>query len=216
VVPSFTVMTGDKDDPRFDEYYRRGGPLRMFCAFFLSDWPSYMGLGFETRDVHFEPAPNEHYTKLFVFRETAGSKATSGPYIWGRNGALFATIIRIRLFLEQRWEAVREKPTRWVLPPDPTLENRFFAWTHAVERPQLLFVANADTEARAPRFTLPRLSGVGSDATLTCEFSTEQRVPAIDRCLRCNGLWYRVSELAAGEARVYRVVDNAGGSAPGV
>ncbi|MCC6412959.1 MAG: hypothetical protein IT270_14940, partial [Saprospiraceae bacterium] len=62
--PNFTVMTADKDDPRFDNFYLEGNEVRHFVALFLNDMPSYMGLGFECRDPHPEPAPNEHYTKL--------------------------------------------------------------------------------------------------------------------------------------------------------
>ena len=45
VAPSFTVITGDKDDPRFDAFYREGSVLRLFMALFLTDMPSYMALG---------------------------------------------------------------------------------------------------------------------------------------------------------------------------
>lgn len=42
VVPNFTIMTADKDDPRFDEFYLAGNEVRFFCALFLTDLPSYM------------------------------------------------------------------------------------------------------------------------------------------------------------------------------
>jgi hypothetical protein len=32
--PNFTIMTADKDDPRFDEFYLKGNELRLFLAFF--------------------------------------------------------------------------------------------------------------------------------------------------------------------------------------
>jgi len=89
--PSFTVMTADKDDPRFDEFYVAGNEARMFTALFLTDMPSYVGLGFEIRDVHLEPVENERYTKLFVFKEVGESnrypsKARFGErFVWGEN-----------------------------------------------------------------------------------------------------------------------------------
>ena len=81
--PSITVMTADKDDPRFDAFYRDGNVLRLFLAFFLTDMPSYMGLGFETRDRHDQPAPNEHYTKLFVFQERPRPEGHARPVCVG-------------------------------------------------------------------------------------------------------------------------------------
>lgn len=101
VTPSFTVMTGDKDDPRFDGFYLAGSELRTFLSLFLVNMPSYTALGFELRDIHTEPAPNEYYTKLYVFQEREGPKATRGPYRFGRNGHLFHNITRIRLFAEE-------------------------------------------------------------------------------------------------------------------
>ena len=100
--PAFTVMTADKDDPRFDGFYLRGNLLRLFCALLLTDMPSYQGLGFETRDRHDLPAPNEHYTKLYVFQETSGPKATSGPYRWGRNAVLYSAWTRLREFVDAK------------------------------------------------------------------------------------------------------------------
>lgn len=49
-------------------FYLNGNELRHFVALFLTDMPSYMGLGFECRDVHPKPVANEFYTKLFVFQ----------------------------------------------------------------------------------------------------------------------------------------------------
>ncbi len=89
--PAFTVMTADKDDPRFDLFYRAGNEVRLFTALLLPDMPSYTGLGFEIRDVHWEPVENERYTKLFVFHEEGDSniypsKARfSDDFIWGTN-----------------------------------------------------------------------------------------------------------------------------------
>ncbi|MDZ7935597.1 MAG: hypothetical protein U5M51_11700 [Emticicia sp.] len=68
--PNFTVMTADKDDPRFDEFYRTANYLRLFTSLFLTDMPSYVGLGFETRNMHLERGKNEEYTKAIRFCNT--------------------------------------------------------------------------------------------------------------------------------------------------
>ena len=180
VAPCFTVMTADKDDPRFDSFYVAGGPLRLFVALFLPEMPSYMGLGFETRDAHLAPAPNEHYTKLFVFQEREGPKATHGPYRWGRNGELYHLVSRLRLVAEQIGPGLREGQTRWLRPPDPTLVSRVLAWR--VDR--LLFLANLDLER--PSSDLP-LSGGTLELVLSTGPGALERV------------------LAPGECRIYRL-----------
>ena len=201
--PCFTIMTADKDDPRFDEFYLRGNEARLFCGLFLGEMPSYMGLGFEMRDSHLEPAPNEHYTKLYVFHETSGPKATHGPYVWGKNGPLFSTLTRVRLLAEQIGAELQGRPTRWLLPPDPTLNNPLWAWTQRGEDPRYLFVVNVDSQRAARRLTIPSLGG-GQDWTeLRCVFSTAR--PDVEDTLQHNGYHYLVPRLEPGEARAYEL-----------
>jgi hypothetical protein len=207
VAPTFAVITGDKDDPRFDAFYRRGNALRMFMALFLTDMPSYMALGFETRDIHFQPAANEHYTKLYVFQETSGPKATAGPYRWGRNGAQFRALTRLRLYAEAIWPQIANRSIRWLIPPDATAESKHMAWTQGGgDRPAFVFLANSDTYQAVPNFTLPRMHGLAEGTKLAFEFSTGGQVLASDRMLSDTGYGYKVAELKPGEGRVYRAV----------
>lgn len=204
--PSFTVITGDKDDPRFDEYYLKGNAVRLFMAFFLTDMPSYTALGFETRDVHYQPAPNEHYTKLYVFQESSGPKATSGPYVWGRNGLQFHAVTRLRLYVDQMFHQIKGRPSQWLIPPDPSGENRHIAWTQKDGKADYVFVANTDTERGLYNFNVPRIPNLDGDELLEVDFSTTDPIPERDRRLTFQGKGYRVTNLAAGEGRVYRVV----------
>ncbi|MCP9235525.1 hypothetical protein [Lewinella sp. JB7] len=98
VTPAFTVITGDKDDPRFDHFHHHGEVARFFTGFFLGRLPLYFALGFEQRDRHFTPAPNEKYTKLYVFQERSGPKATNGRWRWGTNFTLFHQLQEVHLF----------------------------------------------------------------------------------------------------------------------
>jgi hypothetical protein len=206
VAPTFAVITGDKDDPRFDEFYRRGSALRLFMALFLTDMPSYMALGFETRDIHFQPADNEHYTKLYVFQETSGPKATSGPFRWGRNGAQFQTLTRIRLYAEAIWPQIAGRRIQWLIAPDATAASKHMAWTHwDGSRPAYVFLANSDTDRGVCSFNLPRIRGLAEGAKLAFEFSTGRHLRNSDRMLSDMGYGYKVSELKPGEGRVYRV-----------
>ncbi len=200
--PNFTVITADKDDPRFDLFYRTGNEARFLMALGITDMPTYTGLGFETRDVHLTPAPNEHYTKLFVFHETKGPKATYGPYQWGRNGALFATLTRLKLYMEGILPVIRGQPTRWLIPPDATGEHKVIAWTQAGDNPSYLFIINTDPSRDALHVGLPAFSTI---PTLQEDFSTADSVPTSDHQLLFNGKHYHLHHLAAGEGRVYRI-----------
>ncbi len=202
--PSFTLMTGDKDDPRFDEFYRHGSDVRLFIALFLTDMPSYMGAGFETRDIHYAPAPNEHYTKLFVFHENDGPKATHGPYLWGKNGVLFSRLTRLRTYAERIWTTIRGAKCRWLIPPDANGENPIIAWTPQTT-PQYLFVVNTSPDRTIGRMGIPLIPHAAQTIDLLLEFSTLDAPNAEDARIASNGKHYQLSSLLPGEGRVYRV-----------
>jgi hypothetical protein len=206
--PSFTVITGDKDDPRFDRFYLSGNALRLFIATFLTDMPSYVALGFETRDIHHQPAPNEHYTKLYVFQEKAGPKATAGPYRWGRNGALFHSVTRLRLYAEGIFAQIRGRSSRWLIPPDATGENKHIVWTQGDGRADYVFVANTDAEHPIQNLNIPHTADMAREVRLVAEFSTAGSIPESDRFLGLHGKGYKVMHLSPSEGRVYRCATN--------
>jgi hypothetical protein len=210
--PAYTLMTADKDDPRFDAFYRAGNEARLFTALLLTDMPSYVGLGFEIRDVSHEPAPNEHYTKLFVFEEQGDSnihpsKARfSDTYVWGSNQALFERLTAIRVFAEDLLaELGSVARTRWLLPPDATGLRGLVAWTQeagslpAGVRPHLC-VVNYDLDASSGDTGIP---GLPADATLIPVFSTLGPDALGATPVRYNGYFHRLEDIAAGEGRVY-------------
>ena len=130
--PNFTVMTADKDDPRFDEFYRTGNLFRYFTALFLTDMPSYVGLGFEVRNRHETRGANEEYTKLYVFDisdDGQPDKVTHGLFVWGQNADQFAAIGRMRAFAEGIWPEIVGKETRWLVTPN-TAGCDYIAWAH--------------------------------------------------------------------------------------
>ncbi|WP_428659420.1 hypothetical protein [Runella sp.] len=148
--PSFTIITADKDDPRFDEFYRTGNIVRYFVGLFLTDMPSYYSLGFEVRNLHFERAKNEEYTKLYVFQihdDAETDKVTHGPFEWGENMEQFQQLTQLRLFAESIWEEIADREIRWLLPPD-TNGRTLIAWTQATN-PTYFFVANLSHEFEA-------------------------------------------------------------------
>ncbi len=145
--PNFTVMTADKDDPRFDEFYRTGNLFRYFTALFLTDMPSYVGLGFEVRNLHEQRGANEEYTKLYVFRiedDQQPDKVTHGPFEWGQNADQFLAILRMRQFAEGIWPAIAGKQTTWIIPPGGT--KKYIVWTQTeqadTDAPNYVFAAS--------------------------------------------------------------------------
>jgi hypothetical protein len=213
--PAFCIGTADKDDPRFDEFYRAGNEVRLFTALFLPDMPSYTGVGFEIRDVHWEPAENERYTKLFVFKEEGDSnihpsKARFGDeFVWGENDALFETVTHLREYAELILSAIAGTTTRWLIPPDATTLRGTAAWTQQAGGPvpeadRYVFVVNYDLDQGSGYFGIP---GIEPDCELHEEFSTLGPVEERDRVLVSNGFFHRIENLAPGEGRVYRVAE---------
>lgn len=209
--PSYTVMTADKDDPRFDHFYVAGNEARLFTALLLPDMPSYMGLGFEIRDVHLQPVENERYTKLFVFREDGDSnvypsKARFGDvYVWGRNQELFDRLTELRLFAESVQADIAGTTTRWLLPPDATTRRGTAAWTQDEGTRQAgtsayVCVVNYDLEHDAGYFGLP---GLAPDVILTPVFTTLGEGHLDPTPVTHNGFFHRIETLAPGEGRVY-------------
>jgi hypothetical protein len=199
VVPNFTIMTGDKDDPRFDLFYRHGNAARLFIGLFLPALPSYQGLGFEQRDIHHEPAPNEHYTKLYVFHLDEGPKATSGPYQWGKNGELFDQLSRIRALSEQIYPTIEGTGTQWLKAPDPSGKDLLIAWTQQ-DRPTHLFIVNlAEEQVVKPRtVTIPE----GTKQALGI-FSSQ--TPSFHENALANAGEIILMNLQAGECRCYEL-----------
>ena len=227
VAPNFTLMTADKDDPRFDSFYLKGNEARFFVGLFLMDMPSYMSLGFECRDPHPVAAPNEHYTKLYVFYLSEGPKSREGDYVWGKNMALFETITRMKMYSDgivgRQW-AVGDRQlavgslqeleskdvvgngdgnTIWLLAPDPHGLHKVIAWMRA-DVADLLFVVNLDCENDAFGVEIP--SAFGADLRMTLDFSTKDKVLDDGALKIVKEGYYQLPVIEAGEGRVYRVI----------
>lgn len=200
-VPNMTIMTADKDDPRFDKFYISGNEARLFMAFFLTDMPSYMGLGFETRDQHLMPAPNEYYTKLYVFQITRGPKATRGPYIWGRNGQLFQNLTRIRQLAQKLLPEINGKKVKWLLPPDATGNKKVIAWT-LENYEKYIFIINLDLNEDTVGVKVPMVM-TNEQQLANFTFSTYSSEIYFDKVLMHNGKSFHLDYLRKGEARVY-------------
>lgn len=202
--PSLTMMTADKDDPRFDQFYLQGNAARFFLGLFVTDMPSYMGLGFTCRDRHIFPAPNEHYTKLYVFEIKEGPKATNGPYQWGVNSQLFAQLNRIKVFADRIMADIKGKVTSWLLQPDPTAGSKVIAWTQAHD-PSLIFVCNLDSETSRTNIKVPYPSKILADSAVSLIFSTIEQHSFLGQQLLHHVPWLQIPRLEAGECQCYSI-----------
>lgn len=203
--PSLTVMTADKDDPRFDAFYASGSLARVFIALLVPNLPSYMGLGFELRDVHHLPAAAEDYTKHYVFEATTGVAATTGPYRFGRNVALFASIERIRGLADGLRDLLARATSVWVRPPDATGGDRTLAWViDAGDDHRHLCVVNLDDAGPTGTFGVPRHPVADPPPAWQRIFSTAEADGPETTTIRSNGHQWIVDPLKPGECRVYR------------
>ncbi len=199
VAPAFTMMTADKDDPRFDEFYLRGNEARLFIGLFLTEMPSYMGLGFELRDPHPMPFPNEFYTKLYVFQLNKGKNATSSPYQWGKNQVLFERLDRIRCYSEEIFNQIQHIDNQWLILPNASKKHKVIAWSIA----NFLFVVNLDTinDAENIKITPPQYKG--NFGALKLQFSTFEETENDYKTIELINNHNIIPQLKAGEGRVY-------------
>lgn len=211
VAPAFCVGTADKDDPRFDDLYLTGLEARFFTAMFLTDMPSYAGLGYEIRDTHREPVENERYTKLFVFKEEGDSnlfpsKARfSDEFAWGENDVLFDCLSKMRALADELLPEIEDATTRWLIPPDATGGRATAVWTHNVEPfGRHVFMVNYDTASPSGYFGVP---GLDSRFRLQPIYSSAGEVDPTGEAVLSNGFFHRIETLEPGEARIYRVID---------
>jgi hypothetical protein len=144
--PSITTITADKDDPRFDSFYKNGNIIRYFLSLFITDMTSYYSLGFETRNLHEARGKNEEYTKLYVFQirdENEPDKYTKGSFIWGKNETQFNELLRIRKVAEDLFSEIEGKECKWL--HIPKMQAKIAIWTHK-KIAKYLFVANLTHE----------------------------------------------------------------------
>ncbi|MBC6993726.1 hypothetical protein QWY85_13870 [Neolewinella lacunae] len=176
VTPAWTVITGDKDDPRFDLFHHHGERARFFTGLFLGWLPLYYSLGFEQRDRHFTRARNEVYSKLYVFQEKRGDKAVSGPFEWGDNLDLFLDLSDLHRFAAATLPDLGPSAV-WGAAAGATevATSKVLAWQRPSASGQgtYLFVVSFDP-APLPTFSLPLPSPA---ANLKLLFATDGTAP---------------------------------------
>jgi hypothetical protein len=175
-----------------------------------------MALGFESRDVHDRPAANEFYSKLYVFRQSAGPNVTVGPYRWGHNDALLAAVTRIRAFSDEISADLASGSVRWLLPPDPTDSDAVIAWL--IEgRTRWLCVANLDGRQASGQVGIPRAAVPAAPEAWDLAFDVTEpfadarsaadearQAHPVSSILRSNGPHWPMRAMPPGAGLVFR------------
>ncbi len=150
--PCYTIITSDKDDPRFDEFYQEGNIMRLFTGLFLTDMPSYMSLGFETRNQHLQRGKNEEYTKLYVFKiedESEKDKYTKGAFEWGKDFEKFNEIENLRIFYENIYPEIADSIP--VMLTNAQFPSEFIIW----QINSFYFISCLNPEMEINKSTIP-------------------------------------------------------------
>lgn len=137
--PNFTIITADKDDPRFDIFYKKANHLRFFVGLFLTEMPSYMSLGMECRNLHLNRGKNEEYSKLYVFQITDDietDKVTHGRFEWGKNYGQFFEFEKIKNFADQILPQIAQSQIKWLQRPSTKI------WEMIWQYDRHIFVVN--------------------------------------------------------------------------
>ena len=191
--PTFTVITADKDDPRFDQYFRKGSMVRYFIGLFLTDMPSYYSLGFEVRTQNLKRAKNESYSKLYVFKihdDSETDKVTHGNFEWGVNVAQFSAMTRLRVFAEKIWNEIKNQPVEWLIAPDGSGKNKVIAWTLAPNK-NYIFVVNLETQKTV---SMPQILTKLNPESILFDSHSVTESPTLDsRLLPEQTLVFRIS-----------------------
>ena len=149
-----------------------------------------MALGFEQRDPHPEPAPNEHYTKLYVFQLSEGKNATHDKYHWGQNGELFHNLSELKNTAEKIYQTIENQAIEWLIKPDILGKNKVIAWTQA-NQAKYLFVVNLDTEQA---IKISELEVILKNKRVNNYFTTDSENNFSDKI------------LGIGECRIYEIL----------
>lgn len=127
-----TVFTNDSDLPDHQELYQsqEANILRFFMALFMNN-VSYMGMGFEIRDLF--PDSEYNYSNYYV-------KKQEKDYEFGKNYELFDNISKMRK-LYSRYSDIIENNNMCV---HKTNSDKIFCWSYNALNKNLLFMANFD------------------------------------------------------------------------
>ncbi len=203
--PTFTVMTADKDDPRFDRFYRAGNEARLFTGAVPARHAELHGPRLRApRPARRPGCQRALHEAVRLPPRHSGPTATRGPYVWGSNTALFERLSRIRRLADALAPVLATATVTWLRPPDATGDERLIAWyLDGAAGDRLLAVVNLDTVAPAAARVDPGTAIGEPPAAMGGRLQYARRGDR-GRPLTWNGRAWPLAGLAPGEARLYR------------
>lgn len=207
-----TMMTADSDSAHRPHRYDNplANSVRAFAGLFSP--PSYMGMGFEMKGPADAPTPQPPEAFTHAFND--GLKGHC--YAWGRNTQTFQTITRLKQRLERDQNALLkafQSGTTTLLEPNAS-QKPVLSWTLKPDgqRPEFLFVLNTDShhpQRHVAIDTGDTLDAMPAAAPIVFDFSTRPACTAQEARITRRGKTLRVSRLAPGEGRIYRIAPKA-------
>jgi len=193
-----TSITTDSDQECYNEHYDDfQNKIRCFFGLFLNQ-PSYMGMGLETRETGTKDEAK--LTKNFI-NDWGNEK-----YIWGENREFFDVLSGLRRVYSSIKDTIRKQAHYWLWTTDNKVASWFY---HDNNKPSFVFVSNTDTfSKRETEIQNPLDTGVLDEKTdkvaLKQIYSTERN--KLEGVIISKGKKFKVTNLAPGESRIYKVV----------
>lgn len=204
--PSVTISAADTDSKSKVHLYNNPIALQIkeFAALFLN-MPSYMAMGFETREI--EPENKNEFTKPFI-------KKSDKSYEWGENYYFYGPLSKMRKAYDQL-KGVIQNQAHWWLNAD---NNKIKSWMYLDKtnenKPSYLFVVNSNpdlnaTETASIENPLNALNDkTAKSISLVPVMSTNQKPNKLESQIVYKGNNIKVTNMAPGEGRIYKVISN--------
>lgn len=129
--PCISIFTNDSDIEENNKYYASNEEnlLRVFFGLFLN-LPSYMGMGFETRDIN--PKKENNYTNKYV-------KKQKEEYLIGDNKYFFYKFKELEKIYNELKPIINNFPLKQLYDEDNKLSLN---WSYKKNNEEYLFIAN--------------------------------------------------------------------------
>lgn len=214
-----TMMTADSDKPKFDFMYPGdlANGVRAFVGLFLNQ-PGYMGMGFETRESQPDNVARQHSCHYIDHNLNGQGK----PFLWGKNKTFLTKLNLMRQVYDRLARVIANQSHYWLngwREGADEAKRSIAAWAFydAKRGVDTLCVLNTNTEDEQnnvfienPLDRIPALADQDSQ-TLVMKpvFSTEtapKRRISLAAIPLVKGKALKLSRLAPGEGRIYRVI----------
>lgn len=185
--PCLTVFTNDGDLPEHDDLYKsqEANDCRFFLSLFLNS-PSYMGMGFETRDLTQQHL--NQYSNYFV-------KKQEKEFLFGQNKKQFENISNMRKLYSRYKKILKESDCVTVDTNDKMQICKYYKF----ENKKLLFCTNLAPDKNSLKTNLQNFH----KAKLIYTNSEYEEIPK--EILKTDNNSFAVNDIYIGECAIYEL-----------